>query len=118
MGIRWEIRPWPISPGASPAARAKSDLVARYGGEEFVVLLTGADRDQGRALAERIRRALADRPCRIQGRVLPVTVSIGVAEARQEVHFGAGMLDDLLVRADRAMYQAKAAGRDQVAFET
>jgi len=96
----------------------KSDLVARYGGEEFVVLLTGADRDQGRALAERIRRALADRPCRIQGRVLPVTVSIGVAEARQEVHFGAGMLDDLLVRADRAMYQAKAAGRDQVAVET
>jgi diguanylate cyclase (GGDEF)-like protein len=95
----------------------KSDLVARYGGEEFAVLLTGADKSQGAELAERIRRTLVASPCRIDGLTLDITVSIGVAEARQEVEFGAGMLDDLLARADKAMYMAKAAGRDRVVAE-
>jgi len=97
-------------------ARA-ADLVARYGGEEFAVLLTGATRQQGRELAERIRRALATHPCQVGGHVLAMTISIGVAEARQEVQFGSGMLDDLLARADRAMYRAKTAGRDRVMEE-
>jgi diguanylate cyclase (GGDEF)-like protein len=92
----------------------KADLVARYGGEEFAVLLTGAGREQGVVLAKRLRQVLAERPCLVEGQALPVTVSIGVAEARQEVRFGGSMLDDLLVRADRALYAAKAAGRDRV----
>jgi diguanylate cyclase (GGDEF)-like protein len=95
----------------------KSDLVARYGGEEFAVLLTGAGKPQAMVLAERIRIALAGAPCRVNGHSLSVTVSIGVAEARREVEFGGGMLDDLLARADTAMYAAKAAGRDRVMVE-
>jgi len=78
------------------------------------VLLTGADRDQGVRLALRLREALADQPCPVNGGTLPVTVSIGVAQARREVEFGGSVLDDLLARADQAMYAAKAAGRDRV----
>lgn len=92
----------------------KADLVARYGGEEFAVLLTGADREQGALLAERLRGALAGRPCVVDGKELPVTVSIGVSRVRPEVVYGGSVLDDLLARADRAMYAAKDAGRDRV----
>jgi diguanylate cyclase (GGDEF)-like protein len=95
----------------------KADLVARYGGEEFAVLLTGADRNQAHVMAMRLRQALADGPCLVQGKPLAVTVSIGVAEGRREVEFGMGELDDLLARADRAMYAAKAAGRNQVVID-
>jgi diguanylate cyclase (GGDEF)-like protein len=92
----------------------KSDLVARYGGEEFAVLLTGAGLIQGMDLAERIRRAVAGAPCRVAGRDVVVTVSAGVAEARERVAFGETALDDLLARADAALYAAKAAGRNRV----
>jgi two-component system, cell cycle response regulator len=95
----------------------KSDLVARYGGEEFVVLLTGAGREEGLVLARRLRQTLAEQPCVVDGRALSVTVSIGVAQARQEVEFGGSMLDDLLARADQAMYLAKESGRDRVETE-
>lgn len=96
----------------------RSDLVARYGGEEFVVLLTGSDRTHGAELAERIRLALAEAPCRVGELLLPVTVSIGVAEIRERVQFGESALDDVLARADQALYAAKTAGRDRVMVET
>lgn len=99
------------------ACARKSDLVSRYGGEEFAVILTGADGGQGATVAERVRQTLAERPCLIQGRPLPVTVSIGVSEVRCKVEFGSGRLDDLLARADRAMYAAKEAGRDRVVVD-
>ncbi|MFP5258804.1 MAG: diguanylate cyclase [Acidobacteriota bacterium] len=92
----------------------KSDLAARYGGEEFAVLLTGAGLAQGLELAERIRRGMAEHPSPAAGRTLAVTVSVGVAEARGAAEFGEAELDDLLARADAAMYAAKAAGRNTV----
>lgn len=95
----------------------KSDIVARYGGEEFAVLLTGAGLEQAVLLGERIRKALADSPCPVNGDSLPVTVSIGVAQARPEVLYGSTALDDLLARCDAAMYAAKAAGRNRVLNE-
>jgi diguanylate cyclase (GGDEF)-like protein len=97
-----------------------SDVAARYGGEEFVILLPGTGRDAGGLLAERIRRAVADEPVTITGTTsepLAVTVSIGVAEHRSS----AGDEDlrtageQLLALADRALYEAKAAGRNTVA---
>lgn len=100
--------------GLLAGAVRKSDLVARYGGEEFAVLLTGAGLAHGVELAERIRRQLARTPCPGAGGPLVVTVSIGVSEARERVEFGESPLDDLLARADAAMYAAKAAGRDRV----
>jgi len=82
------------------------DFVARYGGEEFLVLLPDVDEVGAHATAERLRESVGGRP--VAG--LPVTVSAGCAT------WGPGESpDDLLRRADAAMYAAKRGGRDQVA---
>ncbi|MHC1790992.1 diguanylate cyclase [Solidesulfovibrio sp.] len=92
----------------------KSDLAARYGGEEFALLLVGAGLAQGLELAERIRRGMAEQPCPAAGRTLAVTVSVGVAELLPRANFGESDLEELLARADAALYAAKAAGRNKV----
>lgn len=89
------------------------DLLARFGGEEFVVLLPGLQLDAACVVAERIRRAVAEMPCTaVPGTELGTTVSIGVACLDR----AEGDVDSegtaLLQRADRAMYRAKAAGRN------
>ncbi|WP_269497068.1 GGDEF domain-containing protein [Castellaniella sp. S9] len=83
------------------------DLCARIGGEEFVVLALKADLEQGRTLGERIRGRLGAHSTDTLGRL---SVSIGIASAAQADY----ELDRLLVRADEALYGAKAAGRDCV----
>jgi diguanylate cyclase (GGDEF)-like protein len=89
-----------------------SDHVARFGGEEFVVLLPGTGIERALGVAERIQIALRV-PCEDvkKGATLPAcTVSIGVAcqmDAEED-------LDSLLMRADKALYAAKAGGRDRV----
>ena len=89
-----------------------SDIVGRYGGEEFLIVFENATLDIGRDLAERIRiRVLAD-PFNEDARKLFVTVSLGVAEARPD-----DSAESLIKRADQAMYEAKAAGRNRVRTE-
>lgn len=89
-----------------------SDIVGRYGGEEFLVIFEGATLDVARDLAERIRiRVLAD-PFIENGEQLFVTVSLGVAAARE-----GETAESLISRADQAMYAAKAAGRNRVRTE-
>jgi len=85
------------------------DHVFRMGGEEFVVLLTDTDRARTIETAERIRTAIAVKPCTAQDQSVPVTVSIGVAVARDETD-GA----PLLAAADAALYRAKHEGRNRV----
>ncbi len=94
------------------ACRA-DDLPCRQGGEEFVALFPGAGLADAERAAERLRIALAAAPFVHHGRVLPITVSIGVSA------FEAGDrgLDDLLRRADRALYKAKSGGRNRVVIE-
>jgi diguanylate cyclase (GGDEF)-like protein len=97
-----------------------SDVAARYGGEEFVILLPATAREAGAHLAERIRTAVATESFEIDGRVepVPITVSIGVAEHRPEARQPdlkvAG--ERLLALADLALYEAKAAGRNNVSL--
>ncbi|HEX8628446.1 MAG TPA: diguanylate cyclase [Catenuloplanes sp.] len=91
-----------------------SDIVARYGGEEFVILLPDTDETEAFELGERIRRALHRTPLRSpRGDDIRMTGSVGVATAR--VDPGTGMLNTerLVAEADRALYQAKAQGRDR-----
>jgi diguanylate cyclase (GGDEF)-like protein len=85
------------------------DAVVRYGGEEFLLVLPGSRLENGRAVAERARRALCERPIEIPGATLTVTGSFGVAERRGEED-----RDALVGRADTALYAAKEAGRNRV----
>jgi diguanylate cyclase (GGDEF)-like protein len=92
------------------AVRA-SDVAARYGGDEFVVILTRTDLQGGARVAEALRAGIEGIGRRLGYPSGLITVSIGLAEfdPRQP---GEG---DLLVSADRALYRAKAAGRNAVA---
>ncbi|MBN2691893.1 MAG: GGDEF domain-containing protein [Burkholderiaceae bacterium] len=85
-----------------------SDHAARMGGEEFLVFLPQTELPSARAAAERLRQHIAT--WTLEPEHLTVTVSIGVAQATAADQ----AFDDLLIRADSALYAAKAAGRNQV----
>lgn len=90
------------------------DLLGRLGGEEFVVVMPRIDLVQATAAAERLRQRFADRSMRVLDGgseiELQLTLSVGVVELRGEDN----QFSHLLRRADRAMYAAKAAGRNRV----
>lgn len=86
-------------------------LFARYGGEEFVLALTGMTASEGMALADQIRRHVGTQPLITAGEVISVTLSGGVAEASSESE---ETIYQLLNKADKALYSAKRAGRNQV----
>ena len=86
------------------------DVPGRIGGEEFVALLPETDRDGGLAIAERLRTALEVTGLDVAGERVKVSVSIGCAEILP----GDISVDAALVRADRALYQAKSSGRNRV----
>jgi two-component system cell cycle response regulator len=91
----------------------RTDCVARWGGEEFVVGLSHTRIPAVAIPAERIRKAILERPIRLpNGRFVSVTVSVGVAAAVA----GEG-LDALVARADRALYVAKDAGRNRCEYD-
>lgn len=95
------------------AAARSTDLVARYGGEEFAVILPETRPEAGCAVAERLRRWVSALQIpHARSPVVPwLTISIGVATLIP----GRGEPPELLLgQADRALYQAKAAGRDRV----
>lgn len=83
------------------------DVCARYGGEEFVVILPQCDRASAIEVAERLRQCIASSPV---SRSEQITASIGVATYPS----GAKNKEELIEMADRAMYLAKAAGRNRV----
>ena len=87
------------------------DLVARYGGEEFVVVLPETGEPAALAIAERLRRSVADDPIRISASPagIPVTISIGVSTSA-----GSTTPMQLLKEADDALFAAKRSGRNQV----
>lgn len=91
-----------------------SDVAARYGGEEFVVLATNCDLEQGKELAERVRAWFIGSPYRDEERVIPITVSIGVAQSSPRRTYGTNTLEDMIERADKALYRAKNRGRNRV----
>jgi len=87
------------------------DFVARYGGEEFAAMLPTTDRVTAMAIAERTRTAVADDALLRQLAQRTVTISIGVAKTSDEVP-----VDAVMLAADRALYTAKAEGRNRCAF--
>jgi two-component system cell cycle response regulator len=88
------------------------DLVARYGGEEFVVVMPETQARDALQVAERLRGKVSETAFAIESgaRELPITVSIGVATATD----AAETADELLERADAALYRSKQGGRNRV----
>jgi diguanylate cyclase (GGDEF)-like protein len=86
------------------------DVVGRYGGEEFLIVFPGCGAEDAVTLSDRIRSHVASEPITTPNGPLHLTVSAGVATNR-----GRDMdLDSLIAAADRALYRAKNAGRNQV----
>ena len=88
-----------------------TDLVGRLGGEEFIVLLPATRHEAGRVLAEKLRLRIQNTPAQVQGRALPISVSIGLASAVSDAE---SSFDTLYAAADQALYQAKQRGRNRV----
>ena len=87
------------------------DTVSRFGGEEFAVLLPETNRLGAAVMAQRIRAVIEKEDIVVEGRQIPVTVSIGVATlAAEEVE----SIDQLLSIADRRLYLAKNNGRNRI----
>jgi diguanylate cyclase (GGDEF)-like protein len=92
-----------------------SDMVSRYGGEEFLVLVPNAAAAAGGVeLGNRIRQTFMDQPYREEDLEIPLTVSIGAADYRTEYSYGTSTLEDMISRADQALYKAKRMGRNRV----
>lgn len=87
------------------------DLYGRWGGEEFVILLAETDADEARQIAERLRQRIADSTLVINNHTIKLTVSIGISTVT-----GSNMpgLECMIEQADKAMYEAKHAGRNCV----
>ena len=90
--------------------RRSTDLLGRIGGEELALLLPETDLRSATHVAERLRSRIAEETIRVGGEWIPVTASIGVAEASLAV----GSFPDLMKRADAALYAAKRNGRNRV----
>jgi len=87
------------------------DLLGRLGGEEFAIILPGADGPDADRIAERLLADVRQARVAVPGRMLAITVSIGISTMRR-----CSTLDDLLAAADQALYAAKTAGRDRRAI--
>ena len=97
-----------------PQALRTTDLLARWGGEEFIMLLPNTPLAQARQLAERVRASIVGAPAiTVSDQSVVVTASLGAAGIMPGQ---ASTLEDLIRRADAALYLAKTAGRDQVSI--
>ncbi|MCJ7623444.1 MAG: diguanylate cyclase [Anaerolineaceae bacterium] len=90
-----------------------TDIIGRLGGEEFVILLPETGEDETMALAERLREKVAGMAINYEKDWFYLTVSLGVAQLTPVEE----KVDDLLVRADKALYRAKKAGKDRVVLD-
>lgn len=92
------------------------DSVGRYGGEEFLIVLTGWSRENGKERLNHLWQSVCERPLALGQRTVHVTSSFGMAG------FSAGEratpINDLLIKADQALYRAKARGRNRIELAT
>ncbi|MBI4368467.1 MAG: sensor domain-containing diguanylate cyclase [Candidatus Omnitrophica bacterium] len=90
--------------------KASHGIVARYGGEEFAVLLPKISIQEGRFLAQAIRKSLEETKLAVRREMIPMTISIGVASVPVDTLDS----EELIRIADRRLYEAKAKGRNRI----
>lgn len=90
----------------------RGDIAARWGGEEFLIFLPATGLDSALALAERVRKAIAEQALYHAGTPIPITMSLGVAELAPGEPLG-----EAIARADRGLYASKTSGRNRVSVE-
>jgi diguanylate cyclase (GGDEF)-like protein len=91
----------------------QADILCRWGGEEFALLLKDTSVEQARVLAQKIRQRTEQSEFEYNGSTLHVTTSIGLAQLHTDES-----LEQLLARADRALYRAKQGGRNRLCEES
>ncbi len=89
----------------------KEECFARYGGEEFAIVMPESGPDNARRFAEKLRKIVADHSFVFEGKEMSVTISLGVADMTAEMTEPA----QFIKAADENLYEAKKAGRNQVA---
>jgi diguanylate cyclase (GGDEF)-like protein len=85
------------------------DMEGRYGGEEFLVVSNKCDLASALARADNVRNAIGSKPILLAGKPLIVTMSVGLALSSEFQDTG---VDEIISEADKALYAAKAAGRN------
>ncbi len=90
----------------------KYDIVCRYGGEEFMMVLPSTDHKSAMTVAEKIREKINENKVAYHNELISTTMSIGVSQLHIDVEENA---DNLIKRADDALYEAKNSGRNKVA---
>lgn len=88
----------------------QSDVVARFGGEEFVIFFAQTSPEDGKIAAEHVRKAVENMPVEVNGKRIPVTISLGISGR------GATTLETLIKQADVALYHSKHNGKNQVSL--
>ena len=91
-------------------ASRQNDLVARWGGEEFAILLRSSGLRGAQAYADRLRRKVANAPMPWKGEEISLSFSAGVTQWYEDDD----NFESMMLRADKALYRAKSAGRNQV----
>lgn len=89
----------------------ESDIVARFGGEEFCILFIGANHEELETILEKLRQEIEQTELQFESDSCRLTVSIGYAMTREMIQ-----LDELVSRADKALYTAKRTGRNRVSL--
>ena len=92
-------------------ALREGDVLVRYGGEEFLLILPGASRDDAFQIADRLRRIVSDSEVVYGDMRIKTTISLG-CDAFPESNVESDQ--ELIIRADKALYRAKETGRDRV----
>ena len=94
------------------------DDIGRYGGEEFLVGISKADSKISRVIAERLRKCICERPFQVEDRKIDVSISLGVVNFMpSRNHDINDFLESKIKAADIALYKAKEAGRNRVAYD-
>ena len=101
-----------VAGAINSSMKRPSDLAARYGGEEFVLTLPETDKEGGYKLAEKLRQKIIDLKLEHENNICgnQITISLGVATGIAEP---GKLFFDLMVQADKALYEAKRSGRNR-----